>query len=203
MDRLEWSRCFQLIDELKEDVDVVEVGTGVIKEYGMAIIREIRKRHPTLPLVADMKICDAGRYEAAQALDAGADYVTVMAFASLSTIREAHREAMRRQKHVMIDLLGMTDRNKIDDIAAIGCTHFCLHLGKDEQMTGVQAGRHLLEPVKHLGNIQISLAGGINERMIHDVLQWPIHQLIIGSAITSSENPKAAAKRLKQLCQIV
>ncbi|MED4732273.1 orotidine 5'-phosphate decarboxylase [Aneurinibacillus migulanus] len=93
MDRLDWSRCFQLIEEVRECVDLVEIGTGIIKEYGMAIVREVRQNYPLLPIVTDMKICDAGRFEAMQAFQAEADCITVMGFAPIPTILEAHQVA--------------------------------------------------------------------------------------------------------------
>ncbi|MGG4524456.1 orotidine 5'-phosphate decarboxylase / HUMPS family protein [Aneurinibacillus migulanus] len=93
LDRLDWSRCFQLIKEVRECVDLVEIGTGIIKEYGMAIVREVRQNYPLLPIVTDMKICDTGRFEAMQAFQAEADCITVMGFAPIPTILEAHQVA--------------------------------------------------------------------------------------------------------------
>ncbi|WP_276918099.1 3-hexulose-6-phosphate synthase [Aneurinibacillus aneurinilyticus] len=201
LDRIEWSRCFQLIEEVREYVDLVEIGTGIIKEYGMAIVREVRQSYPLLPIVADMKICDAGQFEAIQAFQAGADCVTVMGFAPITTILEAHQAAKDYDKQVIVDLLGMTDRRKVNQLAEIGCSHFCLHVGKDEQANGIQAEKHLFALVRGLKNVEISVAGGINEKTIAHFLQYPIDQVIIGSAITGSQHPKQAAKTIKNNCQ--
>ncbi|RNB73491.1 Fe-S cluster assembly protein HesB [Brevibacillus centrosporus] len=201
LDRLEWSECLRLIEQLQDTVDLVEIGTGVIKEYGMAIVREVREAFPVLPLVADMKICDAGRYEAEQALLAGADAVTVMGFAPLSTIRDVHAVAGRLGKQAIVDLLGITDRSRVNQLAEAGCSHFCLHVGLDDQSAGHQADQRLFELVQPLAHVKISVAGGINEQTIDRFLLQSVHTVIVGSAITGSKLPKQAAEQIRSKCQ--
>src|SRR5690554_1504548 len=87
LDRLTRDECFQILKDVEMYVDWIEVGTGVIKEYGMAIVREIKQAYPNHILVADVKTCDAGKHEAKQAFDAGADIMTVMAFSANETIK--------------------------------------------------------------------------------------------------------------------
>ena len=43
LDRLTREECFQILEKTGPYVDWIEVGTGVIKEYGMAIVRDIRE----------------------------------------------------------------------------------------------------------------------------------------------------------------
>lgn len=53
----------------------------------MNIVREIRYNYLSFTIVADMKTFDAGRHQALQAFDSGADIMTVMAFSSDQTIK--------------------------------------------------------------------------------------------------------------------
>ncbi|PWW20535.1 orotidine 5'-phosphate decarboxylase/HUMPS family protein [Cytobacillus oceanisediminis] len=103
LDRLTEEECFQLVDETYENIDWIEVGTGVIKEYGMNIVRKMKIAYPVKTIVADMKTCDAGKHEAEQALNAGADIITVMAFSDNSTIIEALKATKNHHKKVKID----------------------------------------------------------------------------------------------------
>ncbi|MEW9671811.1 orotidine 5'-phosphate decarboxylase / HUMPS family protein [Ammoniphilus sp. 3BR4] len=88
LDRLCWEQCFQVVQQVEDDIDWIEIGTGVIKEYGMAIVRKMKEQYPQKVIVADMKTCDAGKHEAQQAFDAGADITTVMAFSADRTIAD-------------------------------------------------------------------------------------------------------------------
>src|SRR5699024_12053383 len=96
LDRLSKKECFSIINETFDYIDWIEIGTSVIKEYGMEIVREIRKAYPNKTIVADMKICDAGGYEAEQVFNAGADITTVMGFSSNLTIVDTLKVA---EKH--------------------------------------------------------------------------------------------------------
>jgi ribulose-phosphate 3-epimerase len=48
-------------------------------------------------------------------------------------------------------------------------------------------------------HFDISIDGGLNESVLPKVLEYPVDQLIIGSAIFSSENPSKTAKNLREL----
>lgn len=67
LDRLTETECFDIAEQTRRSLDIVEIGTGVIKEYGMAIVRKMRERFPEKWILADMKTCDAGKHEAKQA----------------------------------------------------------------------------------------------------------------------------------------
>ena len=68
--------------------DWIEVGTPLIKSEGLEAVRELRRLFPSTPVVADMKIMDAGRVEVESAAKAGANVVDVLGAASDATIRE-------------------------------------------------------------------------------------------------------------------
>jgi 3-hexulose-6-phosphate synthase len=89
--------------------------------------------YPVKSTVADMKTWDAGKHEAEQALNAGANIITVMAFSDNSTIIEALKAAKNHHKKVMIDLLGVKDSERVKEIYHLGGELFCLHIGKDIQ----------------------------------------------------------------------
>jgi len=75
--------------ELADLVDIVEVGTPLVIEYGMEAVRRLREGCPGVEILADLKIMDAGRLEASLAFAAGASWVTVLGMAHDKTIRAA------------------------------------------------------------------------------------------------------------------
>ncbi|AOM81635.1 3-hexulose-6-phosphate synthase [Salisediminibacterium beveridgei] len=195
LDRLERDQCFDLLEQTNRQIDWIEVGTGVIKEYGMAIVREIRQKYPHHRIVADMKTCDAGEHEAKQAFEAGADVVTVMAFAADATITAMLDVAKQYEKEVMVDLLQVTDHRRVSELKQLGVTLVSLHIGKDmQQEAGLTVSAFDL--VKNAG-LTVSVAGGINASTLPAVVTQAPDIVIVGSAITGADSPVEESRKLK------
>ncbi len=47
-----------------EYIDIIEVGTPMILDYGMELVRTLSEKFPAKIVLADTKIMDAGEYEA-------------------------------------------------------------------------------------------------------------------------------------------
>ena len=89
--------------------DVIEVGTSFVLRDGLAAVEQFARAGFGVPILADVKIMDCGAGLCAMACEAGADIVTVMAFAADKTIEGVAREAHARGRRVMADLLGAQD----------------------------------------------------------------------------------------------
>ncbi|WML58842.1 3-hexulose-6-phosphate synthase [Neobacillus sp. PS2-9] len=198
LDRLTRDECFQLLQETEAFVDWIEIGTGVIKEYGMAIIREIKETYPYKVVVADMKTCDAGKHEAIQAFEAGADITTVMAFSADKTILDTLEVAKTYNKRIMIDLLGVTNRNRLVELQQLGVDLVSLHFGKDMQAEG-EMGAEQLALTHGFDQFDVAVAGGVNVDSLPTVLQIQPDTIIVGSAITKADIPAEAAAVMKGL----
>lgn len=198
LDRLTQEQCFEILHETASAVDWVEIGTGVIKEYGMAIVREIKKAFPDKTIVADMKTCDAGRHEAVQAYEAGADITTVMAFSADKTIKDAIHAAQQYGKQVMVDLLGVTDRKRIAELKALGVDLVSLHLGKDMPKEGAfETG--FFQLVRGFPELRVAVAGGITLVTLPAVLKERPEIIIVGSGITKAGHRLATASKIKEM----
>lgn len=197
LDRLTKAECLEILTATNESVDWIEVGTGVIKEYGMPIIRTIRKSYPAAVIVADMKTCDAGKHEAIQAFDAGADITTVMAFAADQTIKDMLAVAKEYKSRVMVDLLGVDDKQRILQLHQLGADLVSLHFGKDMQKNG-SIDNHLFELVSDYPTMEVAVAGGINLESLPTILPHQPDTLIVGGAITKQKNRGRAAAQIKE-----
>jgi 3-hexulose-6-phosphate synthase len=198
LDRLNRVECFQILKKTAQYVDWIEVGTGVIKEYGMSIIREIREAYPEKTIVADMKTCDAGKHEAIQAFDAGADITTVMAFSADKTITDTLAVAKLQGKKVMIDLLGVSERKRVQELKELGVMLVSLHIGKDMQETGEGTGT-LFDLTHGISGLETAVAGGITLETLPGIIEKGPDTVIIGSAITKAGDPAEAARAMKGL----
>ncbi|PFG07707.1 3-hexulose-6-phosphate synthase [Bacillus sp. es.034] len=198
LDRLTRKECFQILEKTGPNVDWIEVGTGVIKEYGMAIVRDIREKYPDKIIVADMKTCDAGKHETIQALEAGADITTVMAFSADKTITDTLEVAESRGKRVMIDLLGVTENKRVRELQELGVSLVSLHIGKDMQETGESTGS-LFDLIQGISGLETAVAGGITLETLPGIVENNPDTVIIGSAITKAADPAEAARAMKGL----
>ncbi|WLD93336.1 3-hexulose-6-phosphate synthase [Alkalihalobacillus sp. AL-G] len=198
LDRLTREKCFQVIKETEHYIDLIEVGTGVIKEYGMTIIREIKVKYPDITLVADMKTCDAGKFETVQAFEAGADITTVMAFSAKKTITDSLDEAEKYNKRIMVDLLGIQDQSKMIELEELGVDLVSLHFGKDMQQEG-ELPTDLFTLTNKSQRFEVAVAGGINLTTLPDIIKKNPDIIIVGSAITQAENMNKVASEMKGL----
>jgi len=201
LDRLTKEQCMQVLAETHEHIDWIEIGTGIIKEYGMAIIREVKASYPSKLIVADMKTCDAGKYEAIQAFEAGADITTVMAFSANQTISDTIEIANQFDKQIMIDLLGITDENRMTELKELGVNLVSLHFGKDMQQEG-EFQTDLFQLIKNHPNFEVAVAGGITLQSLPDLLAQQPDTIIVGSGITQAENRSEAAKLMKGMMKL-
>lgn len=201
LDRLTREQCFLILEETADHIDWIEIGTGVIKEYGMEIVREISEAYQQKTIVADMKTCDAGRHEAKQAFEAGADIMTVMAFSHNNTIAETLEVARQYGKRIMVDLLGVTDEMRVKELHGLGVDLFCLHVGKDMQQEGTLADPSLYRLVKGLENIEVAIAGGLSDKTISVLKDSVVDIAIVGSAITGNSQPGEASRVMREIAK--
>ncbi|MGN7529836.1 UNVERIFIED_CONTAM: orotidine 5'-phosphate decarboxylase, partial [Aerococcus urinaeequi] len=60
----------ELVEEVKEYIDVVELGTPVINREGLQAVKEVKEAFPDLQVLADEKLIDATDFEVGQAIEA-------------------------------------------------------------------------------------------------------------------------------------
>lgn len=92
----------QVVAEVQEYVDIVEIGTPVIKIWGLQAVKAVKDAFPHLQVLADMKTMDAAAYEVAKAAEHGADIVTILAAAEDVSIKGAVEEAKNLAKKSLL-----------------------------------------------------------------------------------------------------
>jgi 3-hexulose-6-phosphate synthase len=179
-------------------VDIIELGTPLIKNMGSAVITAMKKAHPDKLVFADLKTADAGELEANIAFKAGADLVTVMGAAGNATIIGAVKAAKAHGKGVVVDTIGYPDRVKrAQEVTQLGVEFVELHAGLDEQWTAGYSIQVLIDEAVRAG-VPVSIAGGVNLSNITAVIKAGAQVAVAGAAIYGAEDPAAAAKALRE-----
>ncbi len=93
-------------------VDWIEVGTSLIKEYGIESIYKIKQAFPDKTIVADIKTIDNAEYEFTMYYQAGADVATVMGVSPSPTIETCANVSEKWNKKMMVDLLNTSSNSQ-------------------------------------------------------------------------------------------
>lgn len=179
-------------------VDIIELGTPLIKNMGSTVITAMKNEHPDKLVFADLKTADAGELEADIAFKAGADLVTVMGAAGNATIIGAVKAAKAHGKGVVVDTIGYPDRvRRAQEVIALGVDFVELHAGLDEQWTEGYSIQVLIDEAARAG-VPVSIAGGVNLGNITAVIEAGAQVAVAGAAIYGAEDPAVAAKALRE-----
>lgn len=200
LDDITLEEAMELVANVRDYVDIIEVGTPMVMEYGMAPVRELKKRFPDKKVLADLKIMDAGKYESEIAFKAGADYITVLGVTDDGTIEGCVEAARAHRGLVVADMICVKDaEERIRRLEELGIDILSVHTGVDQQA----AGRTPLDDLKVMRRAvtaaEISVAGGISAETLPAYLEYSPEIVIVGSGITHAENPRKVAEKIYKI----
>jgi 3-hexulose-6-phosphate synthase len=190
-----------LMPQVREFADIIEIGTPVLKRFGISAISTARELCPDVMVLADTKTVDGGQLEADMVFGAGAAFMTVLSCASRATHETVGRRAAAFGATVIVDTI--TESGK-PDLLEHG-SHFpesfgyvAVHSPTDARLAGNTSTSHI-DAVKqmHERGFRVSLAGGIGPDTLDAVIGVAPEILVVGSAITESANPKEIAKWIR------
>lgn len=198
LDDITLEKAVELVKKVEEQIDIIEVGTPMVIEYGMEAVRTMKKNFPEKEVLADLKIMDAGYYEAEEALKAGADYITVLGVTDNLTIKGCVDAAAAYNGQVVVDMICVADlEERIKKVEELGVDFVSVHIGVDQQA----AGRTPIDDLKIMSSTatkaKVSVAGGISVKTIDKYKKYAPDVVIVGSGITHAEDSLIAATELK------
>jgi len=198
LDFVDLERAFKVADEVKGSVDIIEVGTPLVKSGGMNAVRAVKKRYPGHTILADLKVADTGDLETEMAAKSGADIVTVLASAADETIVQAVEAGKNYGCKVLVDLINVKDiAKRAREAEALGADYVMVHTGIDQQMVDVSLFDKLGKVVAAV-NIPVAVGGGITLDNIADAVKNGADIIIVGGAITKAPDAEGTAKKFKQ-----
>ncbi|SFC73058.1 3-hexulose-6-phosphate synthase [Zunongwangia sp. SCSIO 43204] len=198
IDLLNTEDAIALATKVAPYIDIIELGTPLIKSEGLSAITAMKEAFPDKKVFADFKTADAGGLEAEMAFKAGADYITILGSIDDATIIGAVEAAKKYDRAVVVDTIGVQDRVKrAQEVSKLGVEFVELHAGLDEQAKPGYSIDVLIEEASRAG-VPVSIAGGVNKNSIAKVKESGAVVAVAGGAIYGAEDPAAAAKELKE-----
>jgi 3-hexulose-6-phosphate synthase len=201
LDSLDYDVTVKLAQQAARYVDCIEIGTPCLKVNGLALVKDLRARFPNKLIFADLKTMDAGYYEAEPFFKAGADITTVLGTADLDTIKGVIAVANKYGKKAQVDLINVIDKAKrAREAAELGAHIIGIHTGIDQQIAGHTPFADLAALLSlNLPGILVSVAGGIKQSTVQDVVKAGANIIVVGGAITGAKDAGAAANEIRGL----
>jgi len=188
-----------LLADLSDLLDIVEIGTPLIVREGVRAIVEVKRAYPEITVLADLKIMDAGAYEARIAFEAGADIVTVLGVSHDDTIRGTVDQARSCGKQVMADLIAAPDTvRRAGEIDALGVDYICVHTAVDVQVQGLDPLEELRLVRPTLRRAGMAVAGGVRPEIMAGIALHRPEIVVVGGFITGHAEPRRAAREIRE-----
>ena len=181
-------------------VDVIEAGTPLLIREGIRAVRELRRRFRGRPIVADIKVIDAGEPIAELAFAAGANIVTVLGCASNEVIERVVHSAKRYEGMVMADSLSVINiPERARELRQLGVNSLCLNRRGLKRVRNREDRISMIEEMISNIELPVYLAGDIDETELLSLRHLPLAGVIVGAAITNASSPKEAAQRMRDI----
>lgn len=190
-----------LLSRLSPFADIIEIGTPVIKRFGLSAITTAREMCPDRMIMADTKTVDGGQLEARMVFTAGATFMTVLSSASRATHEAVHTVAAEFGASVVVDTITESGKPVLipeGTVFPASCAYVAVHAPSDARLAGDTSTRHI-DAVRHMHDrgYRVSLAGGIGPKTLDAVLDVEPEIVVVGSAITEASNPEEIASWIK------
>lgn len=201
LDYISLPKALIMAAQVAPEVDIIEIGTPLVKAAGMESVRAMREIFPDKLILADLKTPDVGGLEAALAFDAGADMMTVIGGATLATVEQALAVARQRGKEMLMELTGVRDiLERAVEWRQIGVERVVYHREWDAQSAGrlwTQADKDVICRLIDMG-FKLTVTGGLTLELLPFFADMPISVLISGRSIREAADPRAAAHQMRQ-----
>ncbi|WP_129707368.1 3-hexulose-6-phosphate synthase [Priestia megaterium] len=200
LDLVNISEAKEVVQEVQEYIDIVEIGTPVVINEGLKAVKEIKEAFPSLKVLADLKIMDAGAYEVMKASEAGASIITILGATDDSTIKGAVEEAKKQGTQILVDMINVKNlEQRAKEVDALGVDYICVHTGYDLQAEGETPFDQLQTIKRVVKNAKTAVAGGIKLNTLPEVVQSQPDLVIVGGGITSEKDKRNIAEEMKKV----
>ena len=195
------AESFAVIAQMRGVADILEIGTPLLKRFGVGAIATARELCPDTPILADTKTVDAGDLEAEMVLGAGARLMTVLSSTSAATHAAVGRTAARFGALVVVDTITESGKPELLPAGVMFPETFAyvgVHSPTDARLAGDRSTAHIdaVSDMRRRG-FRVALAGGLGPQTLEAILEAEPEIVVVGSAITGADDPRGVATWIK------
>jgi bifunctional enzyme Fae/Hps len=191
-----------IISELpRSDRILLEVGTPLLKKYGVKVIRDLRESIRDVFIVADLKTLDVGKVEVDLSYEETADAVVASGLAATRTLDKFIYEAKRLGIYAVIDTMNVENPveklSSLKEFPDVVILHRAIDVETGEPL-GLERIKELREAFKDK-RFWVAVAGGITPEIAPEVLAKGANILVVGRYITQSRDVGRATRDFLRL----
>ncbi len=201
LDKKDLPSALEPLQKAAPNIDIIECGTVLILAEGLDAVRNIRALFPDKPILADIRIAEAGKLLSTMAFEAGASLVSVVAGASMTTVRQVCAVAAEHGGEVQIELADeWYDADKARQWREAGAQHVIVKRSRDREAAGdLSWGAEDLNRVDELASMgfKVTITGGITPTDLDVFAGHPVSIVIAGRSVAGAADPLAGAQELQ------
>jgi len=198
-----FERIKKIVEELPEsDRIILEVGTPLLKKYGVKVIHDLREIARDTFIVADLKTLDVGKVEVDIAFEETADAVVVSGLAAPETIDAFIYEAKRLGIYAVVDLMNVEDPiqklRSLEEFPDVIILHRAIDVERRIGKTRWELIKEMREAFKGR-KFLVSVAGGITPEIAPEALANGADIIIVGRYITQSRDVERSVREFLEV----
>ena len=200
LDTLDLPAAVEAVHKLGDSVDIIEAGTILCYAEGIRAVAALAPLRNGRPLVADLKIADAGKTLAEMAFSHGATWTTVITAAPFATLQMAYEQAKKVEGgDIQIELYGNWTFEEAQKWYDLGIRQVIFHRGRDAQAMGQEFGDEEVSVIRKLADkgFDVSVTGGISVEEISLFKNIRVKTFIAGRSLWAAKDPRGEALKIK------
>jgi 3-dehydro-L-gulonate-6-phosphate decarboxylase len=200
LDTLDLPSALGPLQKASQYLDVIEIGTILCLAEGMRAVRIIRSLFPEKILLADVRIAEAGGLISKMAFDAGANWVSVVSGATMTTVEVVAREAQKNKGEVQIELIDGWTMEQAREWRNLGIEQVITHRSRDSEAKGdLTWSERDFDEIRMLAEMgfKVTVTGGVGLSDIPLFAGVPVYIFIVGRGIYKADHPEIAARSFR------
>lgn len=193
-------KCLEIAKQVEPYCDRFEICSILMYKYGVEAITKFREAFPDKELLAETQIVERGKDITNICLNAGADWITVMAGANKEVIHNVCSTAGSK-KNVMLDLSDTTLLGQACmDAKTLGVDGILFHKPYEQSDQPVMTLEQW-EIVRGNTQLPIYVAANFDRETVKRVILLKPNGIVMSRSITEHENPAQEAEHIYNLIQ--
>lgn len=187
------AQAIKIAEQTAEFADILGVGSLLLFKEGVKAIKTFKAAFPNKEIFAEARISEKGEAAVTMMAQAGANYISLLAGTTHNTIKKAVTAAKIFDVKIALDLLDAPSLGQSAmDAKTLGINLLIVHRTLNPEES-IDIGSEW-QNVRDNTNLPIFITGKIDGATFKHILDLKPQGVMIGSAITKSDNPAKAAQ---------
>lgn len=200
IDLLSLEQSLNLLQDIAPFVDIIEVGSSLIKQEGIRSANVIKDKFPDKLLAVDMRTVASGGMEAEMAFRSGADFTTILAVSEDSTFTGALAVARKYNRYVVADMMLVKEpKSRAQELASLGVHYLAVHCCLDNQLHALHPETtEILTSLSEINSVKLIARDNMNQYTVQQLKSLGVDISVFGAIVYASASPREAVIQIRR-----